>query len=156
VVIHHFPSEEITLFADEPSSALSAAESIDFLEDPKEEMTVGRRIALKLMYKKWYNPLATARESRVSIKMAKQTSFRNVQFKKPSLEQAWAYFERVTLYRYIFNDESGSPAKNCCGKVYRMFCSKGRTLKRAEPGLKSRKTVLYDPFDTPHSQVSPS
>jgi hypothetical protein len=168
VVVHHVhPEEEIIFEADGPSSVPSPVdaaldesqnsnESIDFLEDPKEEMTMGRRIALRLMHKKWYNPLATARESRVSVRMVKQTSFRDVQFKKPSLKKAWAYFERVTLYRHILDDESGSPAKNCCDKLYRMFCSKERTLKRAEPGLKSQKTILYDPFDTPHSQVSPS
>jgi hypothetical protein len=166
VVFHHFPEEEIIFEADGlPLPHDESQESINFLEDPEEEMTIGRRIALRLMQKKWYNPLATAEDpndrsmkmaSMKTARIAKTTSFRDVQFQKPSLEKAWAYFERVTLYRYILDDESESPPKNYCEKVYRMFWSKERTLKRAEPGLKSRKTILYDPFDTPHSQVSPS
>ena len=31
---------------------------IDFLKDPPDQMTLGRKIALRLQYKKWYNPRA--------------------------------------------------------------------------------------------------
>ena len=40
----------------------STAKKIDFLKDDVQEMTYGRRIALKLMKYKWYNPLCEESE----------------------------------------------------------------------------------------------
>ena len=99
---------------------------INFLEDDKSEMTLGRRIALKLMQKSWYFP---------NKKEPQGVESNDEPYDWPSLERAWAYFEHVALERYIVKDDNTN------------------LLERAEPGEKKYKTRLYNPVCTPHGQV---
>lgn len=115
-----------------------SVESVDFLQDPPETMTKGRKLALRLMDKKWYNPAAGRDKSDDED--------------APSLEKAWAYFEHVTLYRYIYNDDDDDDDVDKHNKD--SGCFKGeRDLQIAARGEKHKKTKLFPPLSTPHSQV---
>jgi hypothetical protein len=135
---------------------------IDFLKDDKKEMTWGRRMALGLMDKKWYNPRA-GREDEYEDANAKELELnsptqsavgdfdRNMS-QKPSLEKAWAYFEHVALYRYIA-EEKQKTKKHIVTRIIRKFQKGDKKMEKAEPGEKDDKTLLYDPIFTPHAQV---
>lgn len=56
----------------------------------------------------------------------------------PSLEKAWAFFEHVTMPRYIYRPEDGEYPKS---------------LDRAQPGESAQKTRLYSPLWTPIDQM---
>jgi len=130
--------------------------SVDFLLDPKHEMTWGRRFALAFKGFSCYNPsVAMARKeaentaSSVSEKLTEGEKFANfsssspgaigaypfTKSKKetPSLAKAWAYFEHFALPRYVVDDSEG--------------------LTTAEPGEEHLPTKLYNPFCTPHNQL---
>jgi hypothetical protein len=98
----------------------------------------GRRVALSLIDKKWYNPLAGEKEEddaaqvekskkRVSKCESKFEFEKETSLQKHLLEKAWAYFEQVSFYRYIVdrrgeaNSEEKEFAHACDPKV-----SKGR------------------------------
>lgn len=123
------------------------------MEDPREEMTYGRIIALSLMNKPWYNqnlkkavnengdnPNANLSASqrryanRVPLNTLGEGKVKQEE-PLPSLEKGWAYFEHVTLSRHIATE------------------GKSKTLERAEPGECSRKTKMYSPLWTPLSQM---
>ena len=90
-------------------------QTIDFLEDPPSEMTYGRRIALWLMQYKWYNPQPKRQEVQeskdgtednlVEPLLENQSKDEDEEIAEsrelPSLEKAWAFFEHVTLPRYV-------------------------------------------------------
>eukprot|EP00986_Skeletonema_menzelii_P020078 scaffold30079_cov154-Skeletonema_menzelii.AAC.6 len=125
-----------------------------FLDDPINEMTYGRRIALKLQNYSCYQPRGT-----------------HWDFNGLGLQSAWAHFEHSVLPRYISKSVSSlkkgnksrgglsadsddndddwlySPGKN--------KGSKGRKgdLQRAEPGESESPTKLYSPIFTPLSQL---
>ena len=146
-------------------------ESLDFLKDDKRDMTFGRRIALCLMDKTWYNPRAKMMDlaendpkvDEVQLQRAESSSASNPKIDdfdatmsntSPSLEKAWAYFEHVAMYRYIVPpEEMGKKTKrNIFSRVYRVL--NGNTkLERAEPGENHDQTCLYSPIMTPHSQL---
>jgi hypothetical protein len=131
---------------------------IDFLKDDPRDMTLGRRIALSLMDKKWYNPRAGEEEIKLessgddgntrptssdvlengdSSTLQKADDFDNmIHSQKPSLAKAWAYFEHVALYRYLVpQDEQEKEKKNICVRGFRkLFCKGNKKLDRAEPG----------------------
>jgi len=118
-----------------------AKNKIDFLQDPRRQMTWGRRIGLALMHKKWYNPHAenlhlirSESENRALLQEARPP--KRTREEKPSLERAWAYFEHFALPRFIVDEQS----------------AKG-DLSRAEPGEDENPTKLYDPICTPLSQM---
>jgi hypothetical protein len=141
-----------------PFREASQKGGIDFLKDDKKEMTWGRRLALGLMDKKWYNPRAgmedeDAKEldSPHSTQSALGDFDRNMS-QKPSLEKAWAYFEHVALYRYI-EEEKQKTKKHIVTRIIRKFQKGDKKLEKAEPGEKDDKTLLYDPIFTPHAQV---
>jgi len=99
---------------------------IDFTKEQHNEMTYGRRVALKMMNNKYYNPNAgvvSKREDCTEI---------------PSLEKAWAYFEHNVLSRYIV--ESGDDGKE-------------NELEMAEPGEDKFPTKLYSFISTPLNQM---
>ncbi len=106
---------------------------IDFLKDPKDQMTYGRRIALALQSKKWYNPRAVVDGDKVSpvdngeggvgqisdeavVEETTKMGMGENKFdinavgnftgkpRKPSLAVAWAYFEHFTLPRHLVLD----------------------------------------------------
>ena len=139
-------------------------EIIDFQKDATSEMTYGRRIALSLIDKTWYNPGAIPQSKeeeeqyrQAQIEARNYDSERNVaEFStgdKPSLEKAWAYFEHVALSRYILKEKPDGPKKNICTRIVRKYSKANKKLERAEPGERNLKTKLYDPIFTPHNQV---
>ena len=142
-------------------------ESLDFLKDDKRDMTFGRRIALCLMDKSWYNPRAKVTDlsendlkvGEVQLQRAESSSASNPKIDdfdatmsntSPSLEKAWAYFEHVALYRYIVPPKDKK--MNVFARVYRVL-SGNTKLERAEPGENHDQTRLYHPIMTPHSQL---
>jgi len=104
----------------------STSSRIDFLKDPVNEMTIGRRKALKLMNNKYYNP------------HGKGVSDEEYCKEGPSLEKAWAYFEHNVLARYIVKSGDGKKEKE---------------LERAEPGEDRFPTKLYSCIFTPLNQM---
>jgi hypothetical protein len=133
--------------------------TIDFLKDDPRDMTFGRRIALSLMDKKWYNPRAGEDEDEKELSRDVQgtlpsasggletgpsltTQQKHDDFdtmmhnRQPSLAKAWAYFEHVALYRYLVpQDEPEKEKKNICVRGFRkLFCKGNKKLERAEPG----------------------
>ncbi len=134
---------------------------IDFLQDAKSEMTLGRRIALQLMNSRWYNPRAGENEDEmkgVSPEAPKESIvdkdnvFERMDSATPSLEKAWAYFEHVSLDRYILEDKPRIK-KNICRRIIRKFQKADKRLEKAEPGESDVKTALYSPIFTPHTQL---
>lgn len=144
---------------------------IDFLKDDKREMTYGRRIALSLMNKTWYNPKAgdETEESHTKgeTKQHSRNSFHSSSSKEddfdammsnpfPNLEKSWAYFEHVALYRYLVSpDETiNNGSKHFLVRAFRKIFTEGnKKLERAEPGENDDPTRLYSPIFTPHSQL---
>ena len=143
--------------------------TIDFVNDDRRDMTFGRRIALCLMNKTWYNPrakmmvVADADKLKVdevqlernepaslSVSTTKIDDFDAMMSNtNPSLEKAWAYFEHVALYRYIVRPEE---ERNIFSRVHGVLSGTAK-LERAEPGENHDQTRLYHPIMTPHSQL---
>jgi hypothetical protein len=142
-------------------------QTVDFRNDPKEEMTYARRLALKWIYKKnWYRRIANgaaddidstnSRSDDQSVRSSAFAMMADDTEEKPSLARGWAYFEHVALDRYIVTEEEElelKAPKGFFGRVYQRFFAGERELRRAAPGTKDVKTRLFDPFNTPHSQV---
>lgn len=130
---------------------------IDFLQDDRSEMTFARRIALTLMNSKWYNPKAGEQIEQEKASTDEPTAdednlFEKVNTDPPSLEKAWAYFEHVSLDRYIVEDKPKAK-KNICRRIVRKFQKGDKKLEKAEPGESDVKTALYSPIFTPHAQL---
>eukprot|EP00934_Nitzschia_sp_Nitz4_P002286 Nitzschia sp. Nitz4//scaffold23_size168460//33505//37330//NITZ4_002208-RA/size168460-snap-gene-0.152-mRNA-1//-1//CDS//3329543602//2286//frame0 len=124
---------------------------IDFLKDPPNQMTLGRKIALRLQYKKWYNPRAGLDSYQPADE---ENGDLGSNFNFPSLAKAWAYFEHVTLTRYVVeahntNVEDWGPIK----KFLYSFKNFNEEFERAQPGENQRPTKLYDSVTTPHMQL---
>ncbi len=143
-----------------------AAEGIDFLKDPLNEMTWGRRLALFCMKRyPCYNPRLRPQqeedteESPLFDNLPRETfhayPFDISRRENPSLEKAWAYFEHVTLSRYVVPPEDQyKTKKSLIVRIFRRFFRKGgQQLRRAEPGEKDFPTRLYKPIFTPHAQL---
>lgn len=182
---------------EEDHSSATSEISIDFLEDSHKEMTFGRRIALALINKKWYNPRAgesqadyeddydettgQGRQQQSSLMVDTTnsqvaTNGNNGQHAPPplspqsegtagyparvtvkqfpSLERAWAYFEHVTLPRYLVEQKPDAPKKNFLVRAFRKAFFKGnKQLDKAEPGENHLPTLLYSPIFTPLKQM---
>lgn len=135
--------------------------------DSVQDMTWGRRIALTLMDSSWYNPRAWSdkefseeqEESDTtppaeSTRAAEAYPFSYSKRERPSLEKAWAYFEHVTLPRYILEVKDAVNKKPLLVRIWRRVFRKGRQLlERAEPGETDLPTKLYHPIWTPHGQL---
>lgn len=92
--------------------------------DQTSEMTYSRRLASFLSRYSWYNPNAGIAES-----LDKPNP--------PSIDQAWSFFEHMTLPRYIVQ------------------AGKGRgNLTRAEVGESSDETRLYPVLSTPETDLA--
>ena len=147
--------------------ALPMPEFSDFRNDPVEEMTLARRFALKWLYKKkWYRWFAkgaideieeTQSHSNLFEASSRNSGVADHDDDKPSLARAWAYFEHVALDRYIVGEEERQReqeiSKSGLKRFYKRIFAGERELKRAPPGTRGVKTRLFDPFNTPHSQV---
>ena len=116
---------------------------VNFLEDRPATQTYGRRIALYMADKyKWYNPW-------LGVDKDKDGN------PKPSLERAWAFFEHVTLPRYIAEGPSGGRDHgNLVNRIRRGIFRGERQLSKAEPGERDKPTKLYSAINTPMSQMA--
>jgi hypothetical protein len=133
------------------SSSSVLDDGIDFLKDPPEQMTTGRRIALKLMDKKWYNPRVGSTDVLVpddpELAVEGESS-------APSLRKAWAYFEHVVLTRYVVQDHNVDvDGWGWFAKFRQSFRNYDEEFDLAQPGEKYKPTKLFDPIATPHRQV---
>lgn len=125
----------------------SNAGGIDFLKDPKREMTYGRKLFLKLQHKSWYNPRSKLYEAYDDIEGHATANF-------PSLHKAWAYFEHVVLTRYVIEPHNTDVDKwSVFRKFLHSFSNQDENFERAQPGENHRPTKLYDFITTPHVQV---
>ena len=151
--------------------------SIDFLQDNSHEMTYGRRIALALMNKSWYNPRAGEQPDDMEYDNYDETTgqvketntgdappaspgtlqgypARVTQRQFPSLERAWAYFEHVALPRYVVKPKPDAPRKHLLVRfVRKCFLKADKQLDKAEPGENHLPTKLYSPIFTPLKQM---
>mmetsp|Transcript_13898 Transcript_13898/g.28341 ORF Transcript_13898/g.28341 Transcript_13898/m.28341 type:complete len:1352 (-) Transcript_13898:32-4087(-) len=119
-----------------------------FLDDPFNDMTYGRRIALKLQNYSWYQPRGT-----------------HWDFNGLGLQSAWAHFEHSVLPRYISkalasrkNASVGLDDDDDDDWLYSPGQNKGSQerkgdLQRAEPGESESPTKLYSTLSTPLSQM---
>jgi hypothetical protein len=116
--------------------------AIDFLQDDPVSMTYGRRIALFLSKRSWYNPQLTRLSKDDSgpeqPPLIERRPPKITRKENPSLAKAWAYFDHFVLPRYIVAQD---------GSFNR------HDLKRAEPGECTHPTRLYHPLCTPLSQM---
>ncbi len=121
----------------------SEGDVIDFLKDRPEHMTYGRRIALSMASKfAWYNP---------HLGKANGPDGQEL----PSLAKAWAYFEHVTLERYVVEDYSLNRQVDLTKRqrLVKKFHRGERQMNIAEPGERELPTKLYSPITTPLSQM---
>ena len=113
------------------ASCRKTGRGIDFLEDESSEMTKARRIALKLLQQKWYNPNAHLDDH--AIESSRIAIVGEVNHELPSLKRAWAYFEHNTLARYVVADENVDTSKmNIFQKLKFSFGSE--EYEYAQPG----------------------
>jgi hypothetical protein len=141
---------------------------IDFLRDDPKEMTKARRLALSLLDKQWYNPTARkwvedSTQHGNGDKASTHSSIADAVGETPdfgaanqvlALKRAWAYFEHVTLMRYVVHDHNKSTDDMSVWQRYRYASSnRGEEFENAKPGEKHRRTKLYDYISTPHMQV---
>jgi hypothetical protein len=142
-------------------------DQINFLNDRERHMTYGRQIALWLSrFSAWYNPqlVAVAQEE-------------EEEEEKPSLAKAWAFFEHVTLPRYVLpgqeeqmnskkagnahynkekkkkKEEEPKAHRSTMERIVHIFARGERQLTKAEPGERELATKLYSPITTPLSQM---
>eukprot|EP00980_Cylindrotheca_fusiformis_P003466 scaffold774_cov75-Cylindrotheca_fusiformis.AAC.3 len=168
---------------------------INFLKDDRHTMTKSRRLALKLMNQRWYNPNAGQlnddddydddddnynnynesyggdgnNNNNNSINGRPAAAGANgddtntnaaaaaAMIRKrviPSLERAWAYFEHVTLTRYIVHEGENIDTSqlNLWQRYKHTFTHANEEFERAQPGEKRLPTRLYDWIATPHKQ----
>ncbi|CAB9522978.1 protease [Seminavis robusta] len=173
-----FPMEQEQFLQEDLSDESEGAETIDFLLDPLEEMTWGRRIALSMMHKySWYNPylgkemdfqkdsqddFSYASSDRglkkSSLKRSKRHLVETTEKEIPSLEKAWTFFEHITLPRYLYNEKADAATQErCLVRTCRDLLFLSGKTKETFPmsimGERHLATRLYDPKITPVSQM---
>jgi hypothetical protein len=144
---------------------------INFLKDDVKEMTYGRRIALKLMDKPWYNPMCKEDEKEEDDEKDGGSNNPNktveeeedsvvkdfdedVRFEEPCLAKGWAFFEHQSLYRYILPvDYEDKPETGFFTRTFRtLFMHRNKKFQKAEPGEDDDPSRLYPSF-VPHKQL---
>jgi hypothetical protein len=132
----------------------SSEGGISFLKDESQHMTRARRLALNLVGKKWYNPYAGTGNEENSSKILNIMEAGSTRREIPSLEKAWAYFEHVTLTRYIVRGHNQNTDNMSIFQKFRYsFQNNNEEFERAQPGERQHPTKLYDHITTPHLQV---
>eukprot|EP00535_Pseudo-nitzschia_heimii_P002305 CAMPEP_0197188562 /NCGR_PEP_ID=MMETSP1423-20130617/18015_1 /TAXON_ID=476441 /ORGANISM="Pseudo-nitzschia heimii, Strain UNC1101" /LENGTH=924 /DNA_ID=CAMNT_0042640429 /DNA_START=119 /DNA_END=2893 /DNA_ORIENTATION=+ len=114
---------------------------IDFLQDDVREMTWGRRLAMKLVNNRFYNPSAVhyenndeeGKESAEDPDRIRDDFEQDIILEKPCLKKAWAYFEHNALYRYMVREKG--------------------TYDLAIPGDDTHPTRLYPWLLLPHREL---
>uniref|UniRef100_A0A7S4APN5 CSC1/OSCA1-like cytosolic domain-containing protein n=1 Tax=Pseudo-nitzschia australis TaxID=44445 RepID=A0A7S4APN5_9STRA len=129
---------------------------IDFLNDDIKEMTYGRRIALSLMNKSWYYPMAGTNSDDSESDTADEENNddgplqdfdKNVKVTKPCLRKGWAFFEHQALYRYlVLKDQRHRSTTNVMERGDRKF-------DKADAGEDEKPSRLYPWFTLPHKQL---
>jgi hypothetical protein len=135
---------------------------IDFLTDDVYEMTMGRRIALKLAKYSWYNPSLNKvdredqqqKDQDAAVIVSVRTSSSRDKMEaltNTSLQEAWAYFEHTILPRYVLLDytKQQGGGQGMCARTMEKYRQAHQPLEIAEPGEKFLKTRLYSPYFTP-------
>lgn len=133
--------------SDDDPPLLNEQGEIDFLQDKPGHQTWGRRLATYLSDYKWYNPYVDKEED------ATDEYGRPI----PSIAKAWAFFEHVTLERYVISDGYRAASQQQLSRkerIKRAFFRGDQRLEKAEPGEKTHKTKLYNPLTTPLSQLA--
>lgn len=110
---------------DSPNSAINKNHDTVYKDNPKH-MTRGRRMARFLSKFSWYNPHVESTYS-----------------SKPSLDEAWAYFEHIVLARHLVPDDDDDAKER--NKDLR---------RRAERGERDRPTRLYPVLTIPESDLA--
>eukprot|EP00980_Cylindrotheca_fusiformis_P003468 scaffold774_cov75-Cylindrotheca_fusiformis.AAC.5 len=141
-----------------------------FLDDDPKEMTLSRRLALKLLDKKWYNPNAgkptdddddddddvegSFYDGAGSAGSGSAGGFITSGL-APSLKRAWAYFEHVTLMRYfVMEGRNRNAFEMSLWERFRYASThRDEDFENAMPGEIRRPTRLYDYLATPHMQL---
>jgi hypothetical protein len=146
---------------------------INFLNDPRDHMTFGRRMALWLSSNyAWYNPqlnVVTTQDDNVDDDNDDDDNDDNddneahqptIPMKTPSLAKAWTFFEHVTLPRYIVLEQEDNHEQDrnkrsqpLQRRVRQTLMRGDRQLIKAEPGECDLPTKLYSPLNTPLSQM---
>lgn len=134
-------------------SASKTPPTIDFLQDPPEEQTYSRQLAT------WLCQNYPAVYGLPSTNYSSNNSTASTQ--SPSFAKAWAFFEHVTLERYMLldnTDDNDEPQQQQHSKSKRQqlqhtFHQGDRKLSIAEPGENQCPTRLYSPLTTPLSQL---
>ena len=148
---HHKADRSVSDGSISSTTSTVIDDGIDFLNDPPEQMTTGRRIALKLMDKKWYNPRASSTD--VPVPPDPEMAVED-ESSAPSLRKAWVYFEHVVLTRYVVEDHNiDVDGWGWFAKFRQSFKNYDEDFDLAQPGEKYKQTKLFDPIVTPHRQV---
>eukprot|EP00934_Nitzschia_sp_Nitz4_P005694 Nitzschia sp. Nitz4//scaffold351_size16537//12557//15992//NITZ4_008854-RA/size16537-augustus-gene-0.2-mRNA-1//1//CDS//3329548890//5684//frame0 len=136
---HHTPRNNIDFLLDGPEDG-----QIDFLKDLPTHQTWGRRIAMFMASRfEWYNPYLLTRTQPGEAP-------------PPSLAKAWAYFEHVTLERYVVPDDyvpTSQVELTLWQRFLKNYARGERRMEIAEPGERDHLTKLYNPLTTPLSQL---
>jgi len=156
--INDAPYSNASAFENDESTMEEEREvAINFILDDPQEMTRSRRLALSLIQNKFYNPYAgkSVRHNTASlhesVSSPDQISSQKI---LPSLEKAWAYFEHVTLTRYIIHERNQNPEElNMWDRYKYAYTHSDELFERAQPGEKRLTTRLYDWISTPHVQL---
>jgi len=148
---HHRAQRSVSDGSISSTTSTVLDDGIDFLNDPPEQMTTGRRIALKLMDKKWYNPRTGSTD--VPVPLVPEMAVEG-ESSAPSLRKAWVYFEHVVLTRYVVEDHNiDVDGWGWFAKFRQSFKNYDENFNLAQPGEKYKPTKLFDPIVTPHRQV---
>ena len=162
------------------TSATSAAFLDDDPSEMTYQRRLALYLMKKKWYNPSYEPEDEGNGSRNRMETTDEDGEGLPIYPKPSLEKAWAYFEHTTLQRYVINDdddddENASGSRDTNGNRREQF-SRGISRRRSvgisqrfyegfikstkdvffetdDPCAPSRKTRLFDPIGTPHSQV---
>ena len=124
-------------------------------DDLVKTMTYGRRLALKLAKYSWYNPSIHLRKKKrgdydgEEVELQPCSSSRDMEV--PRLESAWAYFEHMTLPRYIVGPKSKLTPRERLKRL--LPFTEGRKMNVAVPGENMYHTKLYSPLTTPLNQM---
>lgn len=121
--------------------------------DAIEDMTYGRRLALRLSKYAWYNPHIN--DEKESVNTVVNGEVEVLEVIPPSLDSAWSYFEHYSLPRHKLPDSA--TAAEMDSNKWSGFVKRNENrdlLKRAKYGERDESTRLYNVFLTPESEFA--
>jgi hypothetical protein len=124
-------------------------------DDSVKNMTYGRRLALRLAKYSWYNPSIRLHKMKYENYEGEEVELRQCSSSRdteaPRLESAWAYFEHMTLPRYIIGPKKKLTFQERLKRL--LPFTEGRKMNVAVPGETMYYTKLYSPLSTPLNQM---